>query len=186
MRGSPFEAIDDACARCPDLPEDVLKGLPILTPHCDVGKRPFARVQAVVSAHHIGHARRNGLILLRRAVDRAEMVAEFVRQGFGHLQLGCIAHSDALLSSGCTSRCPDQEQLIFGRRVTKRTPGRFHTRVITDRVSPMIVGYARISTEDQTLAPQLDALTSAGCEHTFTDTLSGAMSSEPCLSLSGI
>jgi hypothetical protein len=31
---------------------------------------------------------------------------------------------------------PDQVQLIFGRRVTKATPGRFRTRVITDGVTP--------------------------------------------------
>jgi hypothetical protein len=31
---------------------------------------------------------------------------------------------------------PDQVQLIFGRRVTKRTPGRFRTRVLTRGVIP--------------------------------------------------
>ncbi len=33
---------------------------------------------------------------------------------------------------------PDQVQLIFDRRVTKRTPGRFRTRVITDGVTPSL------------------------------------------------
>jgi hypothetical protein len=33
---------------------------------------------------------------------------------------------------------PDQVQLIFDRRVTKRTPGRFRTRVITDGVTPTL------------------------------------------------
>jgi hypothetical protein len=33
---------------------------------------------------------------------------------------------------------PDQVQLIFGRRVTKATPGRFRTRVITDGVTPSL------------------------------------------------
>ena len=33
---------------------------------------------------------------------------------------------------------PDQVQLIFARRVTKRTPGRFRTRVITDGVTPSL------------------------------------------------
>jgi hypothetical protein len=33
---------------------------------------------------------------------------------------------------------PDQVQLIFDRRVTKRTPGRFRTRVITHGVSPSL------------------------------------------------
>jgi hypothetical protein len=33
---------------------------------------------------------------------------------------------------------PDQAQLIFARRVTKRTPGRFRTRVITDGLIPSL------------------------------------------------
>src|SRR5215468_6609274 len=33
---------------------------------------------------------------------------------------------------------PDQVQLIFGRRVSKRTPGRFRTRVLTEGVTPSL------------------------------------------------
>jgi hypothetical protein len=33
---------------------------------------------------------------------------------------------------------PDQVKLIFGRRVTRRTPGRFQTRVITEGVTPSL------------------------------------------------
>jgi hypothetical protein len=33
---------------------------------------------------------------------------------------------------------PDQVQLIFARRVTKRTPGRFRTRVLTEGVTPSL------------------------------------------------
>ena len=33
---------------------------------------------------------------------------------------------------------PDQVSLIFGRRVSKRTPGRFRTRVLTDGVTPSL------------------------------------------------
>lgn len=36
---------------------------------------------------------------------------------------------------------PDQVQLVFGRRVTKRTPGRFRTRVITQGVIPSLHFY---------------------------------------------
>jgi hypothetical protein len=33
---------------------------------------------------------------------------------------------------------PDKVQLLFGRRVSKRTPGRFRTRVLTDGVTPSL------------------------------------------------
>lgn len=45
----------------------------------------------------------------------------------------------------------------------------------------MLVGYARVSTQDQDLALQREALTTAGCERLFTEKASGAQRDRPAL-----
>ena len=45
----------------------------------------------------------------------------------------------------------------------------------------MLIGYARVSTHDQNLDLQRDALEAAGCERVIVDTMSGAASARPGL-----
>jgi hypothetical protein len=45
-------------------------------------------------------------------------------------------------------------------------------------VNKMLIDYAQVSIQDQTLNLQQDALTKAGCNRIFTDTASGALAGE--------
>ena len=51
----------------------------------------------------------------------------------------------------------------------------------TSHKGGMLVGYARVSTEDQNLDLQKDALQKAGCEKLFTDIARGAIRKNRCL-----
>ena len=47
----------------------------------------------------------------------------------------------------------------------------------------MVIGYARVSTQDQNLDRQIDALQKAGCERIFNEKMTGTRSSRPELQM---
>ncbi len=64
-----------------------------------------------------------------------------------------------------------------------RKPLKNHCRAKEAAVTfiDMLLGYARVSTDDQTTRLQLDALEAAGCDRTFSERASGASSERPVL-----
>jgi hypothetical protein len=70
--------------------------------------------------------------------DVSILQAEFARtQVLERPRTGRILFEEVIRENLDLGR-PDQVQLIFDRRVTKRTPGRFRTRVITQGVTPSL------------------------------------------------
>src|SRR4051794_40771692 len=53
--------------------------------------------------------------------------------------------------------------------------------MLTDEDPPMLIGYARVSTDDQNLDLQKDALARAGCKRILEDRQSGAKAERPGL-----
>jgi hypothetical protein len=70
--------------------------------------------------------------------DLSILQAEFsLTQVFDRPRTGRVFFEEVIRENLDLGR-PDQVQLIFERRVTKRTPGRFRTRVLTEGVTPSL------------------------------------------------
>lgn len=70
--------------------------------------------------------------------DLSVLQAEFaLTQVLDRPQTGRIFFEEVIRENLDLGR-PDQVQLLFGRRVTRRTPGRFRTRVLTEGVTPTL------------------------------------------------
>ena len=70
--------------------------------------------------------------------DLSILQAEFsLTQVLDRPQTGRILFEEVIRENLDLGR-PDEVQLLFGRRVTRRTPGRFRTRILTDGVVPSL------------------------------------------------
>jgi hypothetical protein len=129
-RGIAFEALDNGvrCCADPKALQRICDGLTDKTIDHLVRKW-FKRLPHPFSAQD----RRGGC-----RYDVSILQAEFcLTQVLDRPQTGRVFFEDVIRENLDIGR-PSQVQLIFNRRVSKRTPGQFRTRVITDGVTPSL------------------------------------------------
>ncbi len=76
----------------------------------------------------------------------------------------------------CTERIAEKAAPKRPQERVSRRPGYID---VSEAAEPRLVGYARVSTDEQTTRLQLDALKAAGCQRIFQDKLGGALRSRP-------
>jgi len=135
-RGIAFEALDNGVRNCAD-PKALQKICDRLTEKTidRLVRKWFKRLPHPFSAQE----RRGGC-----RYDVSIIQAEFcLTQVLDRPLAGRVFFEDVIRENLDLGR-PDQIQLIFNRRVTRRTPGRFRSRVITNGVTPSLhVDYKR-------------------------------------------
>ena len=130
QRGVAYESLDNGFLSCqdPNLLQHICNNLSAVHVRGFVNKW-FARLPHPhpQEDHQAGYT-----------YDLSKLHAEFaLTHVFDHPLTGRVFFEQVLRENLDLGR-PDQIQLIFDRRVTRRTPGRFRTRVITDGVSPSL------------------------------------------------
>lgn len=74
--------------------------------------------------------------------------------------------------------CSTANQAVYKDKTQAKTLGFWD---VYGTIIDMIIGYARVSTDDQKLEAQTDALTEAGAERVFADKITGSTRSRPQL-----
>jgi len=87
---------------------------------------------------------------------------------------------EARIIAAKSARATKRPKTTARKAVRARLPASDGSQVIRN-AEPRLVGYARVSTDEQTTAPQLDALHAAGCAVIHEDSASGALRSRPGL-----
>lgn len=128
--GIDYEALDNGILRCADLArgQQIANGLNAEA--IDALARKWFRTLP----HPFSTQDRQAGIRYDISIQQAEFA---LTQVLDRPLTGRIMFEDIIRENIDMGR-PDQIQVIFGRRVTKRTPGRFRTRVITDGVIPSV------------------------------------------------
>ncbi len=134
--GIAFEALDNGILSCaePELVQEILEGLDATKIEAVVRKW-LARLPHPFEARDRALGGRYELSILQ---------AEFARTQVFDRPLAGRHFFEAVIRDNLDLGRPDQISLIFSRRITRRTPGRFRTRVITHGVIPALqVSYKR-------------------------------------------
>jgi hypothetical protein len=130
MEGIAFEPLDNGILSCADPKrlQEICDGLS--AEKIDAFVRKWL---AILPHPYTADDRKAGYLY-----DVSMLQAEFsLTQVLDRPQSGRIFFEEVIRENLDLGR-PDQVQLIFERRVTKRTPGRFRTRVLTDGVVPSL------------------------------------------------
>ena len=134
--GIAFEALDNGILSCdqPELVQEILEGL------------DAAKIEAVVRKWlaRLPHPFEARDQVLGCRYELSILQAEFARTQVFDRPLAGRHFFEAVIRDNLDLGRPDQVSLIFSRRITRRTPGRFRTRVITNGVIPALqIDYKR-------------------------------------------
>jgi hypothetical protein len=128
--GIPFEALDNGLASCanPQAAQQIADALSAQKIAALVGKW-FARLPHPFTRADRAAGFRYNLSILQAEFSLTQVLDQPVH--------GRVFFEEVIRENLDLGR-PDQVQLIFGRSVTRRTPGRFRTRVLTRGVIPSL------------------------------------------------